>query len=204
MAVGRQRLGFRPAHFSTTFRRFAVNDACAASSIAYKFGWISGGNSDNQSTACRWSRRRTGGTTMTNFESSSRNAQIAIAAARITMGICFIIFGLTKLLGIAGTIGLIGSKLPFPAFLFWLSICIEAGLGLCLVLGFKARYAASFLAFYCVFIAFVFHGVPTDRAQRDQALKNFVIAAGFITIAAAGPGAFALDNARQARVSATA
>src|SRR5262249_26290262 len=129
---------------------------------------------------------------MTNVESSSHNAQIAIAVARIVMGLCFIIFGLTKLLGIAGTIGLIGSKLPFPVFLFWLSIFIEAGLGLCLVVGFRARYAASFLAFYCVFIGFVFHGVPTDRAQRDQALKNFVIAAGFVYVAAAGPGAFAL------------
>jgi len=141
---------------------------------------------------------------MTNFESSSQNAQIAVAIARIVMGLCFITFGLTKLLGIAGTIGLIGSKLPFPVFLFWLSICIEAGLGLCLVLGFKARYAASFLAFYCVFIAFVFHGEPANRAQRDQALKNFVMAAGFVYVAAAGPGAYALDNARRARVPAAA
>lgn len=139
-----------------------------------------------------------------NLGSGNRNTDIAIAIGRITMGLCFIIFGLTKLLGIAGTIGLIGSKLPFPAFLFWLSICIEAGLGLCLVLGFKARYAASFLAFYCVFIAFVFHGVPLDRAQRDQALKNFVMAAGFIYVAAAGPGALALDNVRRSRVPATA
>jgi putative oxidoreductase len=124
-------------------------------------------------------------------------APVVTAIARITMGLCFIIFGLTKLLGIAGTIGLIGSKLPFPAFVFWLAVCIEAGLGLCLVLGYKARYAAAFLAFYCVFIAFVFHGAPLDRAQRDQALKNFVMAAGFLYVAAMGPGALALDNARR-------
>jgi putative oxidoreductase len=126
-------------------------------------------------------------------------APVVTAIARIAMGLCFIVFGLTKLLGVAGTIGLIGSKLPFPTFVFWLAVCIETGLGLCLVLGYKARYAAAFLAFYCVFIAFVFHGVPLDRAQRDQALKNFVMAGGFLYVAAMGPGAFALDNARRRR-----
>jgi putative oxidoreductase len=126
-------------------------------------------------------------------------APVVTAVARITMGLCFILFGLTKLLGIAGTIGLIGSKLPFPAFVFWLAVCIETGLGLCLMLGYKARHAAGFLAFYCVFIAFVFHGAPLDRAQRDQALKNFAMAGGFLYVAAMGPGAFALENARRGR-----
>ena len=126
-------------------------------------------------------------------------APVVTAIARITMGLCFIIFGLTKLLGIAGTIGLIGSKLPFPSVVFWLAVCIETGLGLCLLLGYKARYAAAFFAFYCVFIAFVFHAAPLDRGQRDQALKNFVMASGFLYVAAMGPGAFALDNARRRR-----
>jgi putative oxidoreductase len=127
-------------------------------------------------------------------------AQAMIAVGRITMGVCFVVFGLTKLLGIGGTIGMISTKLPFPAFVFWLAVAIETGLGLCLVLGYKARYAAAFFAFYVVFIGFVFHGQPLDRAQRDQALKNFVIAGGFLVIAAVGPGAAALDNSRRNRL----
>lgn len=131
--------------------------------------------------------------------STTSRADTITAIARIIMGACFIIFGLTKLLGIAGTIGMISTKLPFPAFVFWLSVCIETGLGLALVVGYKARYAAAFLAFYVTFIAFVFHGMPLDRAQRDQALKNFVIAGGFLYVAAMGPGALSLDNAKRKR-----
>ena len=135
--------------------------------------------------------------TQTVAGSTTDRAQMITGVARIIMGLCFMVFGLTKLLGIAGTIGLISTKLPFPTFVFWLAVVLETGLGLCLVLGYKARYAAAFFAFYVTFIAFVFHGVPGDRGQRDQALKNFVIAAGFLYVAAIGPGAFAVENGRR-------
>jgi putative oxidoreductase len=131
--------------------------------------------------------------------SSTSRVDTVTAVARIVMGVCFIVFGLTKLLGINGTIGMISTKLPFPTFVFWLAVVLETGLGLTLVVGYKARYAAAFLAFYVTFIAFVFHGVPLDRAQRDQALKNFVMAGGFLYVAAMGPGALALDNAKRNR-----
>jgi putative oxidoreductase len=124
-------------------------------------------------------------------------AQTILAVARIIMGVCFMIFGLTKLLGVNGTIGMLSNYLPLPTAVFWLAVCLETGLGLCLVLGYKARQAAAFLAFYVVFIGIVFHGQPFDRAQRDQALKNFVIAGGFLYVAAMGPGAVALDNRRR-------
>jgi putative oxidoreductase len=120
--------------------------------------------------------------------------QSLIAAARIIMGLCFIYYGVSKLFFIPGTIGFVGSKLPFPAFVFWLSVVIEAGGGLLLVLGFKTRWIASWYAFYCTFTALVFHTDFANRFTMDHFFENIALAGGFICLAAVAPGAAALDN----------
>ena len=123
-------------------------------------------------------------------------AQAVIALARIVMGGCFIYYGISKLWFIPGTIGFVGTKLPFPAFVFWLAVAIEAGLGFLLVVGFATRWVAAFLAFYCCFTAAVFHTDFTVRVVMDHFFENIALAAGFLLLAAVGPGANALDNAR--------
>jgi putative oxidoreductase len=125
---------------------------------------------------------------------AGRNGQSVLAVARIVMGVCFVYYGLSKLLFIGGTIAFVATKLPMPAFVFWLAVVIETGSGLLLVVGLWTRPVAAFLAFYCCFTAVVFHMDFAVRALMDHFFENFALAGGFLYVAAIGPGAAALDN----------
>jgi len=122
-----------------------------------------------------------------------------MAVARIAMGLAFLYFGLSKLLAIDGIIGFIGTKLPMPTLVFWLAFVIETGCGLLLVLGYKTRWVAAWLAFYCVVpTALVFHTNFAVMPVRDHFFSNLVMAAGFLYLFAAGPGALAMDPEKSA------
>ena len=47
--------------------------------------------------------------------------------------------------------------------------------------------------------AWFFHYQPGDMGQMINFMKNITIAGGFLVLAGAGPGAFALDNLRRQR-----
>jgi putative oxidoreductase len=123
-------------------------------------------------------------------------AQTIVGVARIVMGLCFIYYGVSKFFFIPGTIAFIGTKLPMPTAVFWLSILIEAGGGLLMVLGIKTRWIAAWYAFYCCFTAIVFHFVPANRGVLDHFVENIALAAGFLLLMAVGPGAFAIEKER--------
>ena len=123
--------------------------------------------------------------------------QSVIGVARIVMGLSFIYYGVSKFFFIPGTIAFIGTKLPMPAAIFWLSIVIEAGGGLLVVLGIKTRWIAAWYAFYCCFTAIVFHFVPENRGLLDHFAENIALAGGFLLLMAVGPGAFAIERVRR-------
>lgn len=126
--------------------------------------------------------------------STTGQASTIMAIARIAMGICYLYYGLSKFLAVNGIIAFIGSKLPMPTFVFWLAVVLETGCGVLLVLGYKTRWVAAWLAFYCVFTAVVFHTNFAALPIRDHFFANIVMAAGFLYLFAAGPGRAALDN----------
>ena len=126
------------------------------------------------------------------------------------MGLCFLIFGLEKLGAEAETVLFIATKLPFAPLIFWLAIVIEAGFGALMIIGFGTRFIAAFFAFYCGFLAVLFHTdllsfvyhtsvvVPQTTALArpigDHFYSNMMIAGGFLCLFVSGPGAMALDN----------
>lgn len=124
-------------------------------------------------------------------------AQKTIGIARIVMGLCFIYYGLSKFLFIPGTIAFIGTKLPMPGAVFWLSIVIETSGGLLLVVGIRTRWLAAWFAFYCCFTAAVFHFVPANRGLLDHFFENIALAGGFLLLMTVGPGAYAIDKERR-------
>jgi putative oxidoreductase len=129
----------------------------------------------------------------------SPSDKTVLTIARIVMGLCFIYFGLSKLLAINGITAFIGTKLPMPTLVFWVAVVLETGCGLSLVLGYKTRWVAAWLAFYCVVpTALVFHTNFASLPVRDHFFANLVMAAGFLYLFAAGPGNAALDNDRRA------
>lgn len=125
---------------------------------------------------------------------TGQTAGSVVAFARIVLGLCYIYYGISKLWFVTGTTRFIGSRLPFPEFVFWLAVVLEAGLGFMLVIGFATRWAAAYLAFHCVFTAIVFHWHRDNRFQMDHFFENIALACGFLFVFIYGPGRYALDN----------
>ena len=123
-------------------------------------------------------------------------------AGRMLVALLFIPAGLSKLAGFAAVVGYIASKgVPLPALCAVIAIAIELGLGLLLLTGFKARWAALGLALFVVVVTPIFHNFwalpPEQVLQQQQAFfKNLAILGGLLALASFGPGAWSLDGRR--------
>lgn len=126
-----------------------------------------------------------------------------VLVGRILLGLIFVIAGFGKIGGFDGTVGYIGSKgLPMPQVIAALTILIEVGGGLALMLGLFTRWAALALAIFTVLAAVIFHNfwaVPEAQMmmQRIHFLKNLSIAGGMLVLFAFGPGALSIDAKRR-------
>ena len=121
-----------------------------------------------------------------------------VLAGRILLGLIFVLSGFGKIAGFEGTVGYIASKdLPLPTLLAALSIAVEIGGGLALVVGFFTRQAALVLAGFTLLAALLFHAfwaVPAAQAMGEQInfMKNLSIAGGMLVLAAFGPGSLSV------------
>lgn len=124
----------------------------------------------------------------------------AALAGRILLGVMFAMSGFDKIGGFEGTAGYIASKgLPLPQVLTVLTILVELGGGILLIVGWKARWAALALAVFTLLAAFLFHGYwGVPQAQRmseyNSFWKNVTIAGGMLMVFAFGPGRHSLDK----------
>ena len=122
---------------------------------------------------------------------------------RVLIALLFVPAGWGKIAGFAGTVGYIASRgVPLPEVCAALAIAAELGLGLLLLVGWQARWAALGLAVFTFVISFIFHNfwaVPEAQvmAQRLNFFKNMAISGGLFAFAAFGAGAFSLDGRRQ-------
>ena len=123
-----------------------------------------------------------------------------VLIGRALLALLFIPAGWGKLMGFAGTVGYIASKgVPLPEVCAALAIFAELGLGLALLVGFKARWAALGLAVFTLVITPIFHNywaAPEAQLMMQQLnfYKNLAIAGGLLAIAAFGAGRFSLDG----------
>ena len=119
---------------------------------------------------------------------------------RLMIAAIFIISGVGKATAFAGTAGYIASKgLPVPQVLAGLTIALEIGGGILIVVGFFTRWIALLFAIFCVATAVIFHkfwGIPAEavNAQRVAFLKNIALAGGFLFLAHFGPGPISVDK----------
>ena len=124
---------------------------------------------------------------------------------RALMALLFIPAGWAKIGGFAGTAGYIASKgIPFPELCAALAIGAELGLGLLLLVGFQARWAALGLALFTIVITPIFHNfwamADAARMSNMQAFfKNFAAVGGLLMVVAFGPGGFSIDGHRKSR-----
>lgn len=122
---------------------------------------------------------------------------------RILLALLFIPAGVSKLTGFAGTVGYIASKgVPFSELAAGAAIGIELGLGLLLLVGFQARWAALGIALFTFVVSFIFHNfwaLPADQVLMNQQafFKNMAIVGGLLTVAAWGAGRWSMDAKRE-------
>jgi putative oxidoreductase len=122
-------------------------------------------------------------------------APYLITIGRVLLAVLFIQAGISKIFGYAETQGFMEAK-GIPGILLPLVILVEAGGGLGILLGLFTRWWAILLAGFCVLAGLLFHFDLGDRMQMINLMKNLTIAGGFLVLAGAGPGAFAIDNRR--------
>ena len=132
---------------------------------------------------------------MFTFQPSSKLQNTLSFVGRILLSLIFVVSGFGKLAAPAGTIGYISSVgLPFPELGYALAVFAEVGLGLALLVGFKARLAAAGLAVFTLATALAFHNNFADQIQMIMFMKNITIIGGLLLVVAHGAGGFSLDN----------
>ena len=127
------------------------------------------------------------------------NTRYLPAIGRILIGGIFAMSGLTKAFAYAGTTAVIAAVgLPYAPLGWAVALAVEIGLGLLLLLGWRARPAAAALALWCLVTAVFFHRNFADQNMMIHFLKNLMIAGGLLQIMHFGAGAFSLDARRDA------
>lgn len=126
--------------------------------------------------------------------------QFSPLAGRILISIIFIMSGIGKITGFAGTAGWMTSKgLPMADVLLGASIVIELGAAAMIVLGFKARWGAAALLLWMIPVTLAFHSYWTYPAAEQQMqsimfFKNLGLMGGMLLIMGFGSGPFSLNR----------
>lgn len=123
--------------------------------------------------------------------------------SRLLLSIIFILSGLMKIAGFAGTSGLLAS-LGWPAPGLWVTLAIlfEVLGGLALLFGFKVRLASLALIVFTLAATIFVHGAFLSQAKdqmgkQDQMahiLKNVAIIGGLLKYYLDGAGRYAIDR----------
>lgn len=113
--------------------------------------------------------------------------------ARVLLAHIFVLAGISKIMGYAGTQGYMDA-MGVPGMLLPLVIILELGGGLALIAGWQTRWTSYALAGFTIIAAVIFHRNLGDQMQMIMFMKNFAIAGGLLLLAEHGAGAFSLDN----------
>lgn len=133
-----------------------------------------------------------------------------ILVGRILLALIFVLSGFGKLTAPAAAIGYMAHA-GMPAALIYpgliASILVEFGLGLLIVLGYRARWAAILIFLWFIPVTIIFHLLPYREAkthgqammammQQINVLKNISIMGGLLMLAGFGSGAYSLDGGK--------
>ena len=90
---------------------------------------------------------------------------------RLLISALFLISAYDKIFSIDGTMSWM-EGFGMPGILLYPTIVLEIILPLLIIVGYRARLAASLLAIFCIATAFVFHFDFVDQMQTIAFLKN--------------------------------
>jgi len=121
-------------------------------------------------------------------------------AGRFLIALIFLLSGFGKIGGFAQTAGYMASKgLPMVEVLLVLTIIIEVGAALMLIVGWQARLGAATLFLWMIPVTLIFHNfwaAPAVQQQFEMAMfmKNVAMMGGLLYIMAFGSGRFSVRN----------
>jgi len=118
---------------------------------------------------------------------------LAAPLGRILLALIFVLAGINKITGYAGTQGYMES-MGVPGILLPLVIVLELVGGLALMLGWQARLTALLLAGFTLLATLVFHSNLGDQTQFLFFLKNLSITGGLLMVFSLGAGPYSVDN----------
>ena len=121
----------------------------------------------------------------------------ALLLGRLLLASLFILEGWGKMKGYAGAQGFM-EKFGVPGMLLPLVILAEFAGGLCIALGWQARWAALALAGFSISAALVFHNNFGVRNEVLHFEKDLAIAGGLLVLFAFGPGPWSLEHRAKA------
>ena len=125
---------------------------------------------------------------------------IAAPVGRFLISLIFIMAGVQKIFGYAGTVAYMESQ-GVPGFLLPLVIVVELVGGLAILIGWKTAIWAVLLGGFTVVSGALFHLIPgmgmdgqAAQLQQIMFMKNLAIAGGMAILFHSGPGSYAVDN----------
>ena len=114
-------------------------------------------------------------------------------AGRILLAHIFLLAGINKISGYAGTQAYMDA-MGVPGMLLPLVILLEIGGGLALIVGWQTKWSSYALAGFTLIAALIFHRNFGDQMQMIMFMKNLSIAGGLLILAVNGAGAFSLGK----------
>ena len=114
-------------------------------------------------------------------------------AGRLLISIIFLMAGISKITGYAGTQAYMESA-GVPGLLLPLVIGLEILGAVALMIGYRTRLAALLLAGFTVVSALLFHNMFADSSQTIMFMKNLAIAGGLLLLVANGPGLVSVEE----------
>lgn len=123
---------------------------------------------------------------------------------RLLIGGIFVMSGFSKITAYVATTAIISAVgLPLAPLGWLVALVVEIGVGLLLIVGFRAREASAVLAIWCVVTAVFFHRDFANQNMIIHFLKNIMLAGGLLQIVHFGAGALSLDQRRVGSSRAT-
>ena len=119
----------------------------------------------------------------------------ALLIGRLGLSAMFILGGISKITGYAGTMAYMASK-GVPGVLLPLVILTELGGGLAILLGWQTRLVAILMAGFTAIASLLFHMDWAQAGQQIMFMKNVAVVGGFLALFAAGAGRYSLDARR--------
>jgi putative oxidoreductase len=119
-------------------------------------------------------------------------------AGRCLIALIFLFSGFSKIGGFAGTAGFMASKgLPMAEVLLVLTIVIEIGGAVALIIGWQARLGAAALLLWMIPVTLVFHNFWAAAAAQQQIemimfMKNLAMMGGLLYVMAYGSGRYSV------------